>query len=296
MMQSLGSLQISKAKQGGVANAIQQASAKTGVDFGYLMKQAEVESSLNPNAKAKTSSATGLYQFVEQTWLRMVKTHGDEYGMDRFADAIKQRGDGSFTVANRGLKNQILNLRRDPKASSLMAAELAQENHQHLKQKVGGDVSGTDLYLAHFLGAQGASNFLNAMKKNPWAPAASFFPEAARANRSVFYENGKPLALQAVYSRFDAKFEGTDTPVTQTASASKNTDQTDVVLPRAREWGNPFANTSRSRMLEAFAPIPTERTDATTRIGGFLSSPVDVMMMAQKSLRFDHEDSARYNS
>lgn len=298
MMHSLGSLQISKAKQG-VTSAIQQASARTGVDFGYLMKQAEVESSLNPNAKAKTSSATGLYQFVEQTWLRMVKNHGDEYGMDRFADAIKQRGDGSFIVANRGLKNQILSLRRDPKASSLMAAELAQENHKHLQEKVGGKVSGTDLYLAHFLGAQGASNFLNAMKKNPWAPAASFFPEAARANRGVFYENGKPLALQAVYNRFEAKFEGADTPVVQTQVAStKDTDMPEVVLPRAREWGNPFANTSRSRMIEAFAPIPSESADttATSRIGGFLSSPVDVMMMAQKSLRFDHEDSSRYNS
>lgn len=63
-----------------VTGAIQLASAKTGVDFDYLVKQARVESSMNPNAKARTSSATGLYQFIEQTWLRMVKNHGAEHG------------------------------------------------------------------------------------------------------------------------------------------------------------------------------------------------------------------------
>ncbi|NBX65622.1 MAG: hypothetical protein EBQ96_01330 [Proteobacteria bacterium] len=302
MMHSLGSLQISKARSGGAAHgvmgAIQQASAQTGVDFGYLMRQADLESSMNPNAKAKTSSATGLYQFIEQTWLRMMKTHGAEHGFERFASAIQQRGDGTFTVAGRGLKNQILALRRDPKAASLMAAELATENHKHLQDKVGGNLSGTDLYLAHFLGAQGASHFLNSMKKNPWAPAASFFPEAARANRGVFYENGKPLSLQAVYNRFDAKFDSDETPVTATASAKTQeaADVAEVILPKARDWSNPFYEASHTRrMIEAFAPVaPTAQDNG--RIGGFLSSPVDVMMIAQKSLRFDHEDNSRYNS
>ncbi|MBU6234984.1 MAG: transglycosylase SLT domain-containing protein [Alphaproteobacteria bacterium] len=299
MLHRLGTLQINSPRQSGVTAAIQQASAKTGVDFGYLVRQADIESSLNPNAKAKTSSATGLYQFIEQTWLRMMKNHGAEHGFDRFANAIEQKGDGTYTVANRGLKNQILNMRRDPKAASLMAAELASDNHSYLKQTVGGDVTGTDLYLAHFLGADGASNFLNAMKKNPWAPAASLFPEAARANRGVFYQNGAPLSLQAVYNRFDAKFDSNEEPVTQTASAVQSSSgDTEVVLPRALDWSRPSFN-SRRTGLEAFAAPIVEGSSATqARVGGFLSSPVDVMMIAQKAdfLRYAHDDNDRYNA
>lgn len=300
MMHRLGTLPVHKPQQGGVKAAIQHASARTGVDFGYLVKQADIESSLNPNAKAKTSSATGLYQFIEQTWLGMIKKYGAEHGYERFANAVVQRDDGRYAVANRGLKNQILNLRRDPKAASLMAAELASENHQILKSKVGSDVSGTDLYLAHFLGAQGAANFLNSMKKNPWAPAASLFPEAARANKGVFYKHAKPLSLQEVYNRFDTKFDGiADKPVTQVAYGD---DTPEVILPRASDWSRPARHSARSAGMGSFnqpsvsiqeplRPAPRE---------GLLSAPVAVkaMMIAQKTdfLRFTHEDSSRYNA
>ncbi len=288
MMHNLGSLQIHKSSQSGVTAAIQQASAKTGVDFGYLVKQAEVESSMNPNAKAKTSSATGLYQFIEQTWLRMVKTHGPEHGLDRYADAIKQKPNGEYVVTDRNLKANILNLRRDPKASSIMAAELSRDNHEVLKKTVDRDVTSTDLYLAHFLGAGGASNFLNSMQKNPWAPAASLFPDAAQSNHNVFYENGKPLSLRAVYNKFDSKFDSDTSPVTDVAE--NNTFMRRVILPLASDWSNPEIATKNSTGLTVFAP-------AQPRMGGFLSAPADVMLMAQtNTLKFAHDDSGRYNS
>ena len=175
-----------------------------------------------------------------------------------------------------------------------MAAELASDNHAILKQSVGGNLTGTDLYLAHFLGAQGASNFLNSMKKNPWAPAASLFPDAAHSNRGVFYDNGKPLSLQAVYNRFDAKFDSDDTPVTQVADT--NSFAKKVVLPAADDWSNPNAMMPpRLNALGALAA--TTPRDDDMRIGGFLSSPVDVMLMAQSNhLRFEHEDNNRYNA
>jgi hypothetical protein len=277
MMHSLGSLHINKAQQSGVKSAIQQASAKTGVDFGYLVKQAEIESSMNPNAKARTSSATGLYQFIDQTWLRMVKTHGAEHGLEKYANAIEKRSNGNYVVRDQAMKSDILNLRRDPKTSSMMAAELATENHDTLQKNVGRDVKSTDLYMAHFLGAQGASNFLNSMQKNPWAPAASLFPDAAKSNRNVFYENGKPLTLQQVYNKFDSKFEGKGAPVTEVAD--NQTFVRRVVLPRAADWSNPgLSNQSLSNV----------------RVGGFLSSPVDIMEMAQ--MRYAHDDNNRYNS
>jgi len=45
---------------GQVRSAIAKAAQRTGVDFDYLLAQARIESSLNPNAKARTSSAAGL--------------------------------------------------------------------------------------------------------------------------------------------------------------------------------------------------------------------------------------------
>lgn len=291
MMQNLGTIHAYKAAQGsGVTAAIRQASATTGVDFNYLLKQAEVESSLNPNAKAKTSSATGLYQFIEQTWLQMVKNHGADHGLGQYADAISRRADGKYVITDRSMKAGILNLRRDPQASSMMAAELASDNHDTLKKTVRRDITGTDLYLAHFMGAEGASNFLNSMKKNPWAPAASLFPEAARSNRGVFYENGKPLSLREVYNKFDSRFESDAPPVTDVAQADTDGAATDtfmrrVILPLANDWSNP-----------ALVATATPSSFSAGRIGGFLSSSVDVVLMAQQSMRFEHDDNSRYNS
>src|SRR6187402_3712824 len=81
-----------------VRAAIGQAAQRTGVNFSYLLAQAKSESGLNPNAKAGNSSATGLYQFLDQSWLGVVKAHGAEPGMAWAADAITARRGGGFTV------------------------------------------------------------------------------------------------------------------------------------------------------------------------------------------------------
>src|SRR3546814_1504813 len=62
-----------------VRSAIAQASRRTGMDFGYLYKQARIESGLRPDAKARTSSATGLYQFIDQSWLAALKRRSEEH-------------------------------------------------------------------------------------------------------------------------------------------------------------------------------------------------------------------------
>ena len=65
-----------------VLKAIHKASAKTGVNFAYMVQQAAVESSFDPKAKAKTSSASGLYQFISSTWMGMIDKYGDKHGID----------------------------------------------------------------------------------------------------------------------------------------------------------------------------------------------------------------------
>lgn len=187
----------------GIQSAIAAASRKTGIDFDYLLGQAKVESGLNASARAGTSSASGLYQFIEQSWLGVVKKHGAEHGLGWAADSIQGSG-GRYTVTG-GARQAILNLRNDPEAASLMAAAHAADNKAALEASTGRDATGTDLYMAHFLGLGGAKTFLNAMAANPGRQAASLFPAAAAANRSVFYGAGGARSLAEVYQRFAGK-------------------------------------------------------------------------------------------
>jgi hypothetical protein len=204
---------------GAVHQAIYSASAATGVDFNYLFNQARVESSLNPDAKARTSSATGLYQFIEQSWLGVVAKHGNEHGLGWAASAITRGSDGRYRVVDPAMRSAILDLRRDPEASAAMAAEFASDNRDHLERRLGHQVESVDLYLAHFLGAGGATKFLRNYEANPDASAAAIFPAAARSNRGVFYNrDGSARSLNEVRNRFAAKFQGASLPVDVPAS------------------------------------------------------------------------------
>ncbi len=195
--------------QGVIGAAIHQAAARTGVDFGYLLGQARIESGLNPDARAKTSSATGLFQFIEQTWLGTVEKHGANHGLGWAANAIQRGPGGRYFVADPAMRQAILDLRKDPEAASSMAAEFAADNQTYLEDRLGRPMESVDLYLAHFLGAGGAAKFLRAHDANPDAPAASLLPAAARANRWVFYDkSGAPLSLAEVRERFAAKLGG----------------------------------------------------------------------------------------
>jgi hypothetical protein len=183
-------------------SAIQLASSRTGVDFDYLMGQAKIESGFNANARARTSSAAGLYQFVESSWLSVVKKHGAAHGLGWAADAIGPGG----RVADAGTRQAILNLRTDPQVASLMAAEHASDNKDAIEGALGREATGTDLYMAHFLGLGGARKFLSRMEADPEATGAALFPAAARANRSVFYAgDGSARSLKDIYARFASK-------------------------------------------------------------------------------------------
>jgi hypothetical protein len=137
------------------------------------MAQAKIESGLNPNARAATSTAAGLYQFTGQTWLAMLDKHGATYG-------LPGAGDGSSRA-------QMLALRSDPELSALMAGELANDNRDFLFAQLGRDPDASELYLAHFLGAEGAGRFLGALSTNPSQSAAALLPKAAAANRTIFF-------------------------------------------------------------------------------------------------------------
>lgn len=191
-----------------VQSAIALASSKTGVDFNYLIGQAHVESGLRTNARAATSSATGLYQFIDQSWLGVVKEHGAEHGLGWAADSIKRTANGRYMVSDPATRRAILNLRNDPQAASLMAAEHAADNKATLEQRLGREAEPVDLYMAHFLGVGGASRFLSMNDRAPNAAAAAMFPAAARANRSIFYDRqGNARSFAEIRDRFAAKLQ-----------------------------------------------------------------------------------------
>jgi Transglycosylase SLT domain len=189
-----------------VTGAINAASERTGVDRGYLWHQARVESGFDPSAKAKTSSASGLYQFTEQTWLRTLKAHGPKHGLSDWSNLIIQKPDGHHEVFGQN-KHAVLALRTSADIAALMAAELAIENGTGLAKTTGRLPGATDLYMGHFLGVAGAGKFLNAVAHAPSTAAATLLPAAAQANRTVFYDkDGTQRTVKQVYDRFAEKF------------------------------------------------------------------------------------------
>jgi hypothetical protein len=186
--------------RGIVEAAIERASKATGVDFGFLMKTAGRESGMNPRAKAGSSSAAGLFQFVEGTWLSTLKQHGAKYGYARYADLITKGSDGRYRVEGKEARQAVMDLRLDPHASSLMAGELASDHAAYLKGRVGRDPTAGELYAAHFLGPQGSAKLIEAAQARPGVSAASLFPDAARANKSIFYRGGRAATVGEVYA------------------------------------------------------------------------------------------------
>ncbi len=170
-----------------VVDAIRTGSQRTGADFGYLLTTAKRESSFDPDARASTSSASGLFQFVEQTWLGMLKQTGAQHGLGAYADAITERG-GRFDVADPRMKAQVLALRNDPKVAAVMAGEFTRRNASMLAGALGRQPTQGELYAAHFMGAAGAADLIRAATGNPRARAADLFPDQAASNRGIFYD------------------------------------------------------------------------------------------------------------
>lgn len=183
-----------------VVAALKSAAAATGSDFHYLLGTAMRESSLKANAQSSTSSAAGLFQFVDQTWLGLVKTHGAKYGLGSLAGAINATPDGRYHAANESDRQTILALKKDPQVSALMAGEYARSAQGAMEANLGRPVCGGELYAAHFLGADAACKLIRTSQNAPSASAAQIFPQAAAANRNVFFHaDGTAKNVREVY-------------------------------------------------------------------------------------------------
>jgi len=191
-----------------VAGAIRQAASATGASFNYLLATAQIESNFNPSAQASTSSAKGLYQFIDQTWLATMKGAGPAVGLGRFAAAITRLEDGRYDVPDGAWRNAIMSLRGDPKVSAMMAGAYARSNAAQLTDGLGRAPTEGELYIAHFLGADGAAKLIANAQSRPNLRGADLFPQAASANRPIFFDRaGNARSVLGVYRELTGRYE-----------------------------------------------------------------------------------------
>jgi len=191
-----------------ITGAIRQAAQSTGISFEYLLTTAQIESNMNPSAQASTSSAKGLYQFIDQTWLGTMKQDGAALGLGQYADAITRSSDGRYQVSDPAMRTAILRLRNDPQASAMLAGALTRNNAALVSSNIGRQPTNGELYIAHFLGADGAGKMINAASSRPQTSAAAMFPNAAAANRNIFYDHsGRARSVGEVYGKLTSLFD-----------------------------------------------------------------------------------------
>jgi hypothetical protein len=259
---------------------IRLASEASGSDFGLLMAQAAQESGFRPDAKSSSSSAAGLYQFIDSTWLDMMHRFGAKYGVGALAQKIGTDAAGKPHVADPATRQRILGLRSDPSLSTALAGEYAKLNKDEVERALGRPAGRADLYMAHFLGAGGATVFLKALATRGATPAAQLLPDAAASNRGIFFdgETGKAKSVAEIYRALGTRIEqeadtfaGSSTVAdTQPAQAEPATVAS-LATPRRLDFAGlqlsaPVANMLDTLTLAALklagnTPVHPRRTD-----------------------------------
>jgi len=243
-----------------VTGAIRHASRVTGTNFQYLVATAQVESRFNPSAAAPTSSARGLFQFVEQTWLQTLKEEGPALGYNHVANVIGRTSDGQFVVTDRRLNDRIMKMRDDPTANAVMAGAYTKSNAAKLEERLGRKATEGELYIAHFLGANGGSRLVALSETQPTTRADTAFPSAAKSNPSIFYDRGRPRSVGQVYRALVNRYAAarTDQPPAAQAPQLASAASKPVPAPAAQQPQPVQPATS----VPAFAPDTALLTDA----------------------------------
>ena len=218
-----------------IATAFRAANTTTGTNFEFLLKTAYRESGLDPNARAPTSSAAGLFQFIESTWLETMSRDGARLGYGDYAGHVERTGSGKYVVRDAEMRAEILNLRYDPAAASALAGAFAARNAAHLHESLGRAPTHGELYIAHFLGASGGARLIEAAAAEPEADAAKMFPAPARANRAVFYAGDQARTAAEVYAVLVRGYDiNANEPVVAAATAAEEGATTLDPLPALR--------------------------------------------------------------
>lgn len=192
-----------------VGQAIMQAGMAFDVPFSYMAITGHIESGLNPKAANRHSSARGLYQFTNQTWLLNLWRHADIMGRPDLKEGLVRGGDGIVRAVSPEREHELLRLRIDPATAALVHAARTHAVRGNLKEWLGRDPSDVELYLAHFLGRKGSQTFLRRYWRDPNAPvtAEPGLRYAVRSNPGLFRDAaGRPASFATVMRHFETKF------------------------------------------------------------------------------------------
>jgi hypothetical protein len=193
-----------------IASEILRAATDTRFPADTLFAIAEKESSFDINNRPSKGSALGLMQFLDQSWLEVVKKYGGEFGLGDEAEMILIRPDGKrelHYVEDDAEEDRILELRRDPYLSAVLAAKNLLAAKERIEARLETIMDERDLYLPHFLGTNGAAKLLSSAEEKPAAKASKFFPKAARFNGSMFKAKGKQLTVGQFHQRMRSFIE-----------------------------------------------------------------------------------------
>lgn len=222
----------------------------------YMYALAMKESSGGSNLFAKTSSATGSWQFTDATWQDTVKEMGKEYSLED---------------------------RLDPEKAYEVAKFFDTKNRSHLQKELGREVSSKDAYMAHFLGRGGATSFLKNYDPNdPNQKGTDLVgAEQAAANKSIFYnEDGSSRTSKEVYASLTNKFSGAEQDYSMVASATKSAPtKTEVVAQQNAMAKNEAA--SRPVVVSVPSPpqpAPVQPAPSTSVVNNYVSNGGDPMI------------------
>lgn len=182
-----------------VIRAVCSASRKAQSDPYLLLAIAWQESRFDPAARNRHSSARGLLQFTNATWLAVIRDFGARYGLADLAASIRSDDEGRLVVESRALRKRILALRDDPEIEAIMAAEWLGQEKVALESDMHRSATPADLYLLHLLGPGGARLFLRSLARSPAIPSIDVVGHAAAVNRSLFVRHGRWLTVAESY-------------------------------------------------------------------------------------------------
>jgi hypothetical protein len=187
-----------------VIRAVQIAQQRLGADPDLLLAIASQESGFNPKARNRHSSARGLLQFTNVTWLTVIRDFGSQHGLRRYAAAIDTDRSGRMSVKTPRLRRAILDLRKDPLLQVIMATERLNQERAPLELRLGHPAQLTDLYFLHLLGPAGAAHFLTELAEHPDASSSATVGAQTKFNEGLFVRDGRPLTVAEAYASVQA--------------------------------------------------------------------------------------------
>lgn len=177
----------------------------TGIESGFIQAliARETAYTFHPDIQPITrdgrllSNALGLGQFIPDTWASELIAVGDDYG-------IAIEGRNRKAIAS---DESLLELRRDPRLAAALVGEHTRRNALQMQEELGRDVSGGELYAAHFMGVDRAIGFIEDAEAglNP-AQTKTKYAREARANAHVFTPGGRARAARDILAEFGEEF------------------------------------------------------------------------------------------